>query len=63
VSSDFVTSILDVLALLLFAAGCAAAAALVIGWAALAVGGLVVFGGSQTIAHINRPQPAAGEER
>lgn len=37
---------LDLLALLLVAAGVAAAAYLLIGWACLAVAGVVVYGGS-----------------
>jgi hypothetical protein len=44
---DIATTILDVLGLILIAAGATGAAALVIGWfPALAVGGLVLIAGS-----------------
>lgn len=44
---DIVTTLLDVLGLLLLAAGAVGAAALVIGWVpALAAGGVVVLSGS-----------------
>ena len=43
---ELLTTVLDLLGLLLVAAGVAAAAFLVIGWAALAVAGVVVLAGS-----------------
>jgi hypothetical protein len=43
---DLVTTALDTLGLLLVAAGAAAGAYRVIGWAGLAVGGVVVLAGS-----------------
>lgn len=46
------TTLLDVLGVLLVAAGLAAAAYLVIGWACLAVAGVVVLAGSQLAARM-----------
>lgn len=48
---DLVTTILDALALLLVAAGLGFAASHLIGWAALAVSGLVIGAGSWLAAH------------
>lgn len=45
-SRETITDLLDTLALLLLAAGAGAGASRVIGWAALAVSGLVVLIGS-----------------
>ncbi|MFC6017223.1 hypothetical protein ACFP2T_13525 [Plantactinospora solaniradicis] len=56
---DLVTTILDVLGLLLLAAGLAAAAYLLIGWACLVVAGAVVLGGSQLAAYLTRTRRAA----
>ncbi|HEY9413505.1 MAG TPA: hypothetical protein VIQ30_01995 [Pseudonocardia sp.] len=50
---DLMTSILDVLALLLLAAGAAAAAFPAIGWASLAVAGVVLLVGSQVAARLS----------
>lgn len=55
-----ITDVLDILALLLFATGVAAAVAPWLGWAALAPAGLVVLGGSQVIAHLGA---RGGEQR
>lgn len=43
---EWVTTLLDVLGLLLFSAGVAAAFEPVLGWAALAVAGVIVLAGS-----------------
>lgn len=43
---EWVTTLLDVLGLLLFAGGIAAALAPLIGWAVLAVAGVIVLAGS-----------------
>jgi len=51
---DLVTTLLDVLGLLLIAAGLAAALAPWIGWAALAAAGVVVLAGSQLAALAGR---------
>jgi hypothetical protein len=57
---DTVTDLLDLLALLLLAAGLAAAAHLLIGWACLAVAALVVGAGSQVAHRLGRPPAAPG---
>jgi len=55
------TDLLDALGLLLLAAGATAAAWQRLGPAALAVGGVVVLGGSWLADRLARP-PAAGDE-
>ncbi len=52
---ELVTTLLDVLGLLLVAAGAGLAAAVWIGWAGLAVSGVVVLAGSALAARIGRP--------
>lgn len=49
---DIATSLLDVLGLVLLAAGAAAAVAPLIGWAALLVAGVVVLAGSYLAARV-----------
>lgn len=62
-SRDLVTDLLDLVALLLVAAGLAAAAYLLIGWACLAVAGLVVGAGSQVAHRLGRaPTPPGGSQ-
>lgn len=55
---DVVTTLLDVLGLLLVAAGAAAAAAmwLHLGWASLVVAGAVVLAGSRHASRVARPE-------
>lgn len=59
------TDLLDVLGLLLLAAGAAAAVFPLIGWAALVVAGAVVLAGSQLAerVHVARRPPRRGGER
>lgn len=53
---DLLTSLLDVLGLLLVAAGVGAAVFSLIGWAALAAAGVVVIGGSLLSSHLSTPK-------
>ena len=53
---EVVTTLLDVLGLLLVAAGVAAAMRPVIGWASLLAAGVVVLAGSQIAARQDRPR-------
>lgn len=55
---ELVTTLLDVLGLLLVAAGAAAALLPLVGWAGLAAAGIVVLAGSWWAARQSRP---AGE--
>lgn len=48
--TDLVTTLMEVLGLLLLAAGATAALVPLIGWSALAAGGLVLIGGSALVA-------------
>lgn len=59
---EVLTSLLDVLGLLLIAAGVAAWLSQWIGWAALSVAGVVVLGGSTVAVWQSRPsrRPAGG---
>ncbi len=52
---ELVTTLLDVLGLLLLAAGAGFAASVWIGWAGLAVSGAVVLAGSAFAARVARP--------
>lgn len=52
---DYMTTLLDLLGLLAIAAGVGAAAGYVIGWAGIAVSGVVLIVGSQLIAWLGRP--------
>lgn len=58
---DLMTSLLDVLALLLVAAGAGAGSARWIGWWGVAVAGLVVFTGSQVAHRLGGPEAAPGD--
>lgn len=53
---QIITTLLDVLGLLLVAAGAGVAAAALIGWTGLAVAGVVVLGGSALAARQDRPR-------
>lgn len=56
-----VTDLLDVLGLLLVAAGVTAAAYRFIGWAALGAGGVVVLAGSWVASRPTRPRQRKGD--
>lgn len=58
---ELVTTLLDVLGLLLLAAGVGAALLPWIGWGALTVSGAVVLAGSWWATRSARPAPRAGE--
>lgn len=60
---EIVTTALDVLGLLLVAAGLAAAAMPLIGWACLLVAGAVVLAGSTWSHRQGQPAVKAGGER
>lgn len=60
---EVVTTALDVLGLLLVAAGLAAAVKPLVGWACLLVAGAVVLAGSAWSHRQSRPQPKAGGDR
>lgn len=53
---ELITSLLDALGLLLFAAGIAAAVHPWIGWASLAVAGVVILGGSFLSSSLTSPR-------
>lgn len=56
-----ITTFLDLVGLLLIAAGVGCGAALLVGWSALAVSGLVLIGGSQLSSWLGaRDRPGAG---
>ncbi|MFI6270725.1 hypothetical protein [Micromonospora zamorensis] len=55
---DLLTSLLDVLGVLLVAAGVAAALQPLIGWSCLAVAGALLLGASQVAARAGRPRSA-----
>lgn len=57
---DLITSILDTLGLLLFAAGVGALAYQLIGWGALAVSGVVVIAGSVLSSHLSKSKGDGG---
>lgn len=57
---ELVTTLLDVLGLLLVAAGAAAALLPLLGWGALGVAGAVVLAGSWWAARAARPADRAG---
>lgn len=59
---EFLTDLLDVLAVLLIAAGLAALAYRWVGWACLAVAGVVVLVGSLLADWLDRPKPPVAEE-
>jgi hypothetical protein len=54
---DLLTTLLEVLGLLLLAAGAVAGLAPLIGWCALAVGGLVLIGGSVLMTWLSSRPP------
>ncbi len=56
---EWVTTALDVLGLMLIAAGAGLAAGVLVGWSALAVSGVVVLAGSQVAAWF-RDRPVGG---
>jgi len=60
VSHERVTDALDVLGLLLVAAGVTAAAYQYIGWTALAAGGVIVLAGSWLASWLARPRRRKG---
>jgi hypothetical protein len=55
---DLITTLLDLTGLVLLAAGLGFAAGLLLGWAALAVTGLVLLAGSRVIVWVSAPQAA-----
>ncbi|MFD9706201.1 hypothetical protein [Lentzea sp. NPDC059081] len=57
-SRELITTLLDLAALLLVAFGVAAAVFPLIGWAAAALGGLVLGAGSRAIVWIGEPSSA-----
>lgn len=58
---DILTTLLDALGLLLIAAGLSALAYRWIGWACLAIAGVIILGGSLFAA--SQAQPKRGEHR
>jgi hypothetical protein len=58
---EIVTLALDVLGLLLFAAGVLAALYPWIGWAGLVASGLIVLGGSLLADRLSQPKPDKGD--
>lgn len=58
---ELVTTLLDVLGLLLVAAGVCALVSPWLGWGGLAVSGAVVLAGSWVGARLSAPQPAGSD--